>query len=175
MGVNTILLPRLQAGKLSFVLGHEADSDSLRGLHFEQLYAEPVVFVTRCEHPLARWKIFQQAEIARYPVILPHTDTAMRAATERFLMALGITRFTDRIETASYEFARAYAQECDCILVAPFSAVQTDLDRRRLHRLPMGSDLLTCPVGITTYLSQPRAATETHLLDMIQQVCPADL
>jgi len=172
-GINKDLLGRLRDGELNLVLGILADADALRGLHFERLYAEPIVFVTRCDHPLAKWHVFDYTELTRYPVSLPHADTVVRVEADRYLAARCLTGFVDRIETASYEFARAYAQECDCILIAPLGAVQSDIDRGCLVRLPVGDDQLSCPVGITTDPSRQRTKAQKELLGMIREVSPS--
>ena len=53
-GRNASLLAQLRARELDVVIGRLSEPEAMLGLTFEHLYAEPLVLVSRADHPLCR-------------------------------------------------------------------------------------------------------------------------
>ncbi|MEM9317864.1 MAG: LysR substrate-binding domain-containing protein [Pseudomonadota bacterium] len=148
-GTNAGLLAGLRRGDSDLVIGRLSSSDAMRGLAFEAIYDEPLLFVVRAEHPLADGRATINA-IADYPMVLPPEGTIIRQEASRFLAGNGIDRISDLVETTSSDFQRAYIADTDCVAVIPRGVVQADLAAGKVTDLRIGVGELQGPVGLTT-------------------------
>lgn len=147
-GTNVDLMDSLRRGETDFVIGRLSTSDDMRGLVFEALFDEPLVFVVRAEHPIATRPTLQDA--LSYPLLLPPTGTIIRDEVDRFLAGQGVTSLPDVTESISSDFLRDYLQMTDCVAATPRGVVRSDLARGAVRQLRLGNDGLRGPVGLTT-------------------------
>ncbi|MEO1677298.1 MAG: LysR substrate-binding domain-containing protein [Pseudomonadota bacterium] len=148
-GTNARLLSGLRLGETDLVIGRLSSSEDMRGLVFEALFDEPLVFVIRPAHPLAGTKTTLQ-DVLQHPLMLPTEGTVIRQEVSRFLAGHGVGRLPDLIETTSPDFQRAYVAATDCVAVIPRGVVINDLERGDLIDLGIGRGELQGPVGLTT-------------------------
>ncbi|MEO1024413.1 MAG: LysR substrate-binding domain-containing protein [Pseudomonadota bacterium] len=148
-GTNAGLLSDLRLGATDLVIGRLSSSEDMRGLIFEALYDEPLVFVVRSEHPLSGGPALLQ-DALDYPMMLPPEGTIIRQEISRFLAGHGAAKLANIIETTSSDFQRAYLASTDCVAVIPKGVVQSDLDSGALRDLSIGHGELQGPVGLTT-------------------------
>lgn len=148
-GTNAGLLSELRLGRTDLVIGRLSSSEDMRGLVFEALYDEPLVFVVCSTHVLAG-KSASLQDVLNYPLLLPPEGTIIRQEASRFLAAHGIGQLPDLIETTSSDFQRAYVAATNSIAVIPRGVVQTELDSGGLTDLGIGQGELIGPVGLTT-------------------------
>ena len=165
-GTNAELLADLRCGGTDMVIGRLSESGAMRGLVFEALYDEPLVFVVRRGHPLAEMHCAIENVLA-YPLLLPVEDTIIRHEVSRFFAAAGVSRIDDLIETLSTDFQRAYLLTTDCVAVAPRGAVAPELGRGLLVQLPLGGNALNGPVGLTT---NPEARLIPAVQTLLQRI-----
>ncbi|MBV8627410.1 MAG: pca operon transcription factor PcaQ, partial [Paraburkholderia sp.] len=137
-GANTELLDRLKTGAISFAVGRLADPERMVGLSFEQLYNEPLAVVVRSGHPLAEGAGLP-AQLAAYPLVLPPFGTLIRQAADSLLAAWGAAPLSAFVELLSVSVGRALALENDAVWFVPAGAVEYDLRRGTLVRLPLPS------------------------------------
>lgn len=156
-GTNSELLSDLRQGERDLVIGRLSNSSDMRGLVFEALYDEPLIFVARADHPAAKVTPSLQ-DLTNYPMILPPEGTIIRQEIDRFFTRYGIGRIPDVIETVSSEFQRAYLTSTDSVAVIPRGVVQADLTNGAYKELPFGTGELLGPVGLT--LNPERRAGE---------------
>lgn len=148
-GTNAGLLEGLRRGESDMVIGRLSDSNAMRGLVFEALYDEPLVFVVRTSHELAGGDSALE-DVLAFPILLPLEGTIIRQEVSRYLAGHGVTRIANLIETLSTDFQREYLLSTDCIAVAPRGAVAPELASGLFAQLPLGEDFLRGPVGLTT-------------------------
>lgn len=148
-GTNRALLSELRLGKTDLVIGRLSSSEDMRGLIFEALYDEPLVFVLHPKHPLAALPASLQ-DVLEYPLVLPPEGTIIRQEVSRYLAGHGVGRLPDLIETTSSDFQRAYVMSTDSVAVVPRGVVQTELRTGELLALEIGRGELLGPVGLTT-------------------------
>ena len=148
-GTNLSLLEGLRRGETDLVLGRLSDSDDMRGLVFEPIYDEPLVFVVRAGHPLANNAATLEQALS-FPLILPPEGTIIRREAARFLSGQGASKLSNTIETTSTDFQRSYLQISDCVVVVPRGVVLKDLQSGNVVQLPIQDPSLTGPVGMTT-------------------------
>ena len=73
----------------------------MTGLTFEHLYSEKVRFLVRAGHPLLAERPFDLGRIRDYTVLVPPPGAVIQPFVERLLIANGIGRLPDTIETVS--------------------------------------------------------------------------
>lgn len=165
-GANSDLLGRLRQGETDFVIGRLSSSDDMKGLLFEALYDEPLVFMVRSKHPLAKGYVTLR-DALDFPLLLPPEGTIIRQEVSRFFAARGVSEPQNVIETTSSEFQRTYLAETDAVAVLPRGVLQLDLDQGSIVMLDISGDELVGPVGLTTNpakeLSEAAKALLAHI------------
>lgn len=162
-GTNMGLLSQLRLGDTDLVIGRLSSSEDMRGLVFEALYDEPLVFVARSGHPLTGTPCSLQ-DILDLPLLLPPEGTIIRQEVSRFLAREGVGRLPDLIETTSSDFQRAYIAATDAVAAIPRGVVQSDLSAGDLVELDIARGELEGPVGLTTNPEiKPAGAVATFL------------
>lgn len=165
-GTNSGLLSGLRLGETDIVIGRLSSSEDMRGLVFEALYDEPLVFVVQPSHPLTRTAPSIQ-DVLGYPLLLPPEGTIIRQEVSRFLAGQGSGALPDLIETTSSDFQRAYLAITEGIAVIPRGVVQRELDSGDLVDLGLGHGDLVGPVGLTT---NPEVTASGAVAIMLQHV-----
>ena len=166
-GTNAELLASLRRGETDFVIGRLSSSDDMRGLAFEALFDEPIIFVVGQAHPLAKGPATLQ-EAMSFPLVLPPEGTIIRQEVSRFLASQGVTRLRDIVETTSSDFQRNYMDLTDAVGMVPRGVVQSDLDAGSLVQLNIGVDEMRGPVGLTTNPDLRHGEAALRLLRMIR-------
>lgn len=168
---NATLLDLLRLGELDFVLGRLAQPEHMVGLTFEQLYSESLVFVVRPTHPLTRARRFKLSMIGEYPCLLPHHGTIIRDELDRFLIAKGVPRPKNIVETMSIAFGRTYTRESEAVWFTPRGVVEEELAGGSLVELPAGA--MQGPVGITAKEDVTPTSATLLMLEAVRNVADA--
>ena len=140
----------LQRGEVDFGFGRLLAAEHMAGMNFEHLFSEPLVFAVRAGHPLAGRRGLGIHDIDRFEVVMPIPGTIIRAELDRFIIAHGLQRFSNLIETISLEFARAYMLAGDAVVCQPQGALRRELAAGQAVRLDFARGDLEGAVGITT-------------------------
>ncbi|MGF6527728.1 LysR substrate-binding domain-containing protein [Variovorax sp. PvP013] len=155
---NGVLLDALRAGELDLVAGRMSDPRLMTGLSFELLQTEPLVFVARAGHPLARdgdgggggagGSAARVAAVLACPLVVYGDGTIPRHTTESFLSALGLALPPATLQTLDVSVARAVVARSDAVWITPLGAARADLEEGRLVRLPIDTTGTEEPVGL---------------------------
>ena len=172
-GRNTQLLAALRGRELDAVIGRLAEPDEMVGLTFELLFAEPLVMVAGVGHAAMRAKRPQAAALGAEPIILPLSGTLIRHSADSFLRAHGIVPRAGLIETLSVTLARALTLAGDALWVTPLAAVEDDLARADLARLPLRSEGTEEPVGLLLRSDTPPGAALQAFVAAVRDVAAA--
>jgi LysR family pca operon transcriptional activator len=140
---------QVRDGTVDFAVGRLLMPEDLGGLSFEHLFAEPIIFLARADHPLAQAKNVTLSQIDAYRIVVPSSYAIIRREIEKFLIKNGMTDFTRLLETSSYEFARSYIRESDAVGCLSQSIVLPELQSGELVRLDIPVDDLLGAVGMT--------------------------
>lgn len=170
-GTNARLLSDLRLGATDLVIGRLSSSEDMRGLTFEALYDEPLVFVVRSEHPLAGGPALLQ-DALDYPLLLPPEGTIIRQEISRYLAGQGVGKLADVIETTSSDFQRVYLASTDCVAIIPKGVVQSALEAGGLRDLYIGQGELQGPVGLTINPEINQIGAVSALLQRIRNYIP---
>lgn len=149
-GPNEHLLTLLRTAGVDFIIGRMGEPSTMMGLAFEPLYSERVVMVVRPGHPLLGQAHFSLHRIEPYQIMVPTSGAVIRPLVDRLLLANGVTRLRDQIETVSDAFGRAYVQQTDAIWIISEGVVARDVAEGDLALLPVDTSSTLGPVGFTT-------------------------
>lgn len=162
------LVDRLRKGEIDFICGRLLSSEHVGGLSFEHLYSEPLIFVVRPDHELAGRKGLTLEEIDRHLVIVPLPGTIIRAELDRYTFARGLTEFSNKIETVSFEFVRPFLQSNDCVGCLPLGAVRQELAEGRLVQLGLLGDELMGSVGMSFVTGRELSPAAAQLAEALR-------
>ncbi len=172
-GPNDYLLSLLRTGQVDLVIGRMAEPDAMRGLSFEHLYSERVVMVVRPGHPLLEERRFNLGMIEDYQTLMPTPDSVIRRLVDRLLLAHGVTRLRDEVETVSSTFGRAYVRRTDAVWIISEGAVATDVAEGLLALLPVDTGETLGPVGFTSRTDTAPSMAVTSLMQAVRHVAAA--
>lgn len=165
-GTNAGLLDGLRRAETDFVIGRLSSSEDMRGLAFEALFDEPLVFVTRQNHEATK-DTASLEDLQRFPLLLPPEGTIIRHEIDRYLAGKGLAKPQNLVESTSSDFQRAYLLGSDCIAAVPKGVIQSDLDLGSLVELPIGEGELAGPVGLTT---NPMLVANRSVVEMLNSI-----
>ncbi|WP_323034773.1 LysR substrate-binding domain-containing protein [Pararhodobacter sp.] len=142
-------IKHIREGTIDFAVGRLLMPEDLGGLSFEHLFAEPIVFVARKDHPLANISDVTLAQINAFQIVAPTANAIIRREIDKYLIKHGMTDFDKLLETSSYEFARTYIQETDGIGCLSQSIILPELQSGAFVQLDIPVDELMGAVGMT--------------------------
>jgi len=142
---NAGLLRQLRQRELDAVIGRMAEPDEMPGLSFELLYVEPLVAVVRAHHAL---RTDAAAALGRGPLVLPLAGTLIRHAADGLLAAQAVAPAGGVVETLSVALARELVLAGDAVWITSAGAVEADIARGLIVRLPLAASPSQEPVGL---------------------------
>lgn len=169
-GPNDYLLSLLRTGDVDLVIGRMAEPGAMLGLSFEHLYSARVVLTVRPGHPLLAIRDFNLGLIGPYQVLMPTPDSVIRNLVDKLLLAHGVTRLRDEIETVSNAFGRSYVRQSDAIWFISEGVVAQDVEEGYLALLPVDSSETLGPVGLTTRTDMVPGLAASSLMTFVRQV-----
>lgn len=149
-GPSPYLLSLLRSAAVEIVVGRMARPGEMNGLAFEQLYSEELAFAVRAGHPLATRPSVTARMLEEFQIVLPPPGSIIRPAIDALLLAGGVGRLGNPIETVSNSLGRSYAMAGDAIWIVSAGAIRADIDTGMLAVLPIDVSTTLGPVGITT-------------------------
>lgn len=167
-GAHQHLTALLRAGDLDVVIGRLAAPDTMQGLSFTQLYLEDVAIVTRPGHPILSDPALHR--VAEHLVIYPAPEAAIRPLVDRLMMAAGLARPPDRIETVSGAFGRVFTRESDAVWFISAGVVAREIADGRLVRLPIDTRITEGPVGLMARAALPETPAQLLFRQSVMRV-----
>ena len=166
---NALLLDELRAGELDLVAGRMSDPRLMTGLSFELLHTEPLVFVARSTHPLARRATSVQAVLG-YPLVVYAAGTIPRHNTESFFSARGLVLPGNALQTLDLMLARALVACSESIWITPLGAVGDDLKDGRMVRLRIQTAGTEEPVGLLWRSDAPPSKARDAMVALLRNL-----
>jgi LysR family transcriptional regulator, pca operon transcriptional activator len=148
-GENAVLLEQLRLGDLDLVVGRLAAPEKMTGFSFEHLYSEQVVFAVSARHPLLQGNGDIFTRLAEFPVLMPTRASIIRPFVDRFLIANGVAKVPQQIETVSDAFGRAFVRSKSAVWIISAGVVANDIEDGTLALLPIDTAETKGPVGLT--------------------------
>lgn len=146
-GRISALLERLRSGDLDLVIGRMGRPEIMSDFSFTQLYSKQVVFAAAIDHPLINCQDLNQLDHSL--ILFPPKEAAIRPLIERYLIAHGIGKWRNRIETVSGAFGRSMTLgPARAIWIISQGVVARDIAAGRMALLPIDTTDMAGPVGI---------------------------
>ena len=166
--IGAAMVDGLRTGQVDFMVGRLMSPSMLKDMSFEHLYHEPLVFACRTGHPLGEKKSVTIEDINQFEIIIPSDETIIRTELDRFILSKGLTRFSNIIETISFEFSRKYIQTTDAIVCQPKGTIRQELEEGHVVILDTSSEELMGSVGLTTIVGKAPSHPATLMKDIIR-------
>ena len=168
-GTGDILIEQLKIDDLDIVVGRMPEIPDQDGISNEVLYYEPVVVVTRAEHPLQKRKNLKLSDLVKQDWILPPRETLLRKEIDLAFHKEGLDVPHNPIESVSILTNRALLKRSDCISALPLQVVLTYEDIGLLKRLDVPLIVEPGPIGITTRAQRNLPPTANYLLEALRK------
>lgn len=147
-GPNWLLMAQLREGDLDMVVGRMAPVAVMEGLTFRQLYSEKVGAYVRQGHPLLADPAPVGALVG-YPLMLPPSGAVISPVVRAFLSRQGIDNPIAAFECVAHDVGRRIVAESDVVWFISEGVVREDVDSGLLVGLPLPTELLGGPVGMS--------------------------
>ena len=171
-GSNAQLIAALRQGELDVVIGRMAESSDMRGLSFEHIFTEDLVFTVRPGHPLLRARTVTPRSLTEYRLVLPDEGTRIRKAADNFFVSSGLNLPENVIQTIDVSFGRSYMLQSDAVWCTPQGVVARDLQAGVLHRLALDTRSTSGPVGISMRADKPASEALQLLINALRDSAP---
>ena len=150
--VNTsdLLLPALLRGDLDVVLGRLPDQLVDDRLHVRMFDDEQMCIVVRPGHRMARKRSLALRHLLDCTWVLHPIGSPMRNRIDQALVAAGLARALDVLETTSILATTTLLESTDMVSVLPTTVAQHYVRYRMLKVLPVALPLSLAPLGIIT-------------------------
>ncbi len=165
---SNILMPLLEHDQLDLVLGRVPEGWDGSNLEFEQLGDEGLAIVVGPEHPLARRRKLQLAELTRYRWIMQPRPSPMRALIDRSFEDAGVAPPPSTIETAAVLMTTSLLLDSELIAVLPESVAAYYAQLGALAVLPLPLPLKLGPYGLVTRRGRPVTASMSLVIDTLR-------
>lgn len=122
--VMTPLLHDLLAGSVDVVVGRVGGRALQLPLNYQVLYTEPVCFVARPDHPLAKYPLLTWNDLANWRWIVWPTGTPIRISIDNALVDNGVMLPENTIESASINVSTNLLQSSDMVSILSLRLAQ---------------------------------------------------
>mgnify|MGYP005990224379 CR=1 FL=1 len=162
------LIEYLKIDDLDMVVGRMPDIPDEDGISNEVLYHEPVVVVTRANHPLQAHKNLSLKDLVDQEWILPPRETLLRKEIDSAFHEQGLDVPHNPIESVSILTNRALLKNSDSISALPLQVVLTYEEIGLLKRLDLPLIIEPGPIGITTRAERNLPPAAEYLVDALR-------
>lgn len=163
------IVDRLRQGDIDCMVGRLPSLEHMAGVSFEHLYSEALVFVARRGHPLADVPNLTLNDIDRELVIVPQPNTIIRRELSKFTIGRGMAEFSNKIETVSFEFTRAFLSAQDAVACMPLGAIRQELANGQFVILDIHGEELIGSVGLSYMTGRDLSPAAAQLVEILRE------
>lgn len=155
VGTSDALVPALAKGDLDVLLARPLVLADRPEFNYEELTEEPLHFVARCRHPIAKRRSLSITDLAGAAWTLLPAGAPMRKVLEPVFAQIGPGEPRNVVETSSMMTMVALLQESDMLAVMPADLTRFNVQHRLLWRLPIDLPPIMGSYGIVTRRDRP--------------------
>jgi DNA-binding transcriptional LysR family regulator len=168
-GTGVKLLNSLKIDDLDIMVGRIPEAPDEDGLVNEVLYHEPVVIVTRADHPLQSKGRLALKDLVNEEWILPPRETMLRKEINLAFHKEGLDVPSNPVESISILTNRALLKQSDLITALPLQVVLTYEEIGLLKRLDMPLIIDPGPIGVTLRAQRELPPAAHYLLEALRE------
>ncbi|HVO16216.1 MAG TPA: LysR substrate-binding domain-containing protein [Alphaproteobacteria bacterium] len=167
-GTHNTLLPAVAVGELDLFFGPLGDDGPGEGLVEEVLFYDRLHIVARRNHPLAKRRTLELADLLDQPWVLPPTTVRPRRQLENAFRRQGLEPPTTGVETASPLILRTLLLESDRISVIARQALVVEVELGLIKLLPVDLGATIRPIGIVMRAGATPSPAVAMLIDHLK-------
>ncbi|BDY53505.1 LysR substrate-binding domain-containing protein [Escherichia coli] len=167
--VMTPLLQDLLAGSVDVVVGRIGGRALQLPLNYQVLYTEPVCFVARPEHPLAKYATLSWNDLANWRWIVWPTGTPIRISIDNALVDHGVMLPENTIESASMNVSTNLLQSSNMISILSLRLAQRYASQGQLVILNLPKIEQKGSVGVFWRNNETPSYALSQFLHFLQQ------
>lgn len=168
-GDLTRLLPQLRLGELDIFIGRLEPGYAAPDLETEPLYDEPMSIVCGPDHPLARRRRLDWAELAAQPWVMPPPWASSRVKLHQMFYKHRLNPPVDVIETASFLVTLTCLRERGAIGFWARSVAEHYRDQGLVRLLPVEVPIELPPVGLMTLRGRLRTPAVEQFMACLRE------
>ncbi len=168
-GTGDKLLNSLKIDDLDIMVGRIPEAPDEDGLVNEVLYYEPVVIVTRADHPLQSKGRLALKDLVNEDWILPPRETMLRKEIDLAFHKDGLDVPSNPVESVSILTNRALLKNSDMITALPLQVVLTYEEIGLLKRLDIPLIIEPGPIGVTLRAQRELPPAAHYLLEALRE------
>jgi DNA-binding transcriptional LysR family regulator len=168
-GTGDKLLNSLKIDDLDIMVGRIPEAPGEDGLVNEVLYYEPVVIVTRTEHPLQSKGRLSLKDLVNEDWILPPRETMLRKEIDLAFHKEGLDVPSNPVESVSILTNRALLKNSDMITALPLQVVLIYEEIGLLKRLDIPLIIEPGPIGVTLRAQRELPPAAHYLLEALRE------
>jgi DNA-binding transcriptional LysR family regulator len=169
---SDILFDQLLAGKLDFAICRVPEGGDPRLVDRHEITHEPITFVARKDHPLAKQDHVTIQNMLTYDWVLPNASIPLSHSVLSFVAAAGHEPPRQRLTTGSFLLTLAMLQQSNAI--APLSSAVADQfaagQDTALARLNTGLNIRVSPYSLMTRKDALLPRAVQTILAVFQQI-----
>ncbi len=154
-GENRVLLDQLAHDELDLMIGRLAAPELMRGMVFEPLYRDKVIFVVHHTHRLASERSISNQSMDEFPMLMPSHHSIIRPFVDRLFLEQGLRESVRTIDTVSDSFGRAFVRDHEAIWIISSGVVSNELASGDFVALPINTDTTLGSIGLTRRADAP--------------------
>lgn len=168
-GTGDKLLNSLKIDDLDIMVGRIPEAPDEDGLVNEVLYYEPVVIVTRTDHPLQSKGRLSLKDLVNEDWILPPRETMLRKEIDLAFHKEGLDVPSNPVESVSILTNRALLKNSDMITALPLQVVLIYEEIGLLKRLDIPLIIEPGPIGVTLRAQRELPPAAHYLLEALRE------
>lgn len=167
-GYNRELYDLLHSGKIDLAIARIGAPEMMYELEFVHLYAEPIVLVSRSNHPILDFPTAERLKaINAYPFLLAPKATRIRPIIEQVFTTLSAPFPTTFIETVSNTFGRSFLPQSDALWMISYGVVEDLVASGALAIVAEPLDSTREPVGMVRRKDQQLIPAMRQLMSIL--------
>lgn len=167
-GYNRELYDLLHSGKIDLAIARIGAPEMMFELEFVPLYAEPIVLVSRAEHPILKLPAAGRlSALNEYPFLLAPKATRIRPIIEQVFTTLSAPFPKTFIETVSNTFGRSFLPQSDALWMISYGVVEDLVKTGLLSVVAEPLDSTREPVGLVRRKDQQLDPAMRQLMSIL--------
>ena len=164
------LLHALRHGEIDLLIGALRDPAPAEDVAQEELFRDRLGVFAGPAHPLAGGASVIDADLARYPWVVPRPGAPTRAAFDAFAARLGLAGGRTVIETSSMVLVRSLLQDGEHLTMLSVNQMRFEEERGSVRRLPVALGDTPRPIGLARRRDWHPTAAQSEFIGLLRDV-----
>jgi len=161
----------LKSGQLDLLVGRFWPGEDPE-LHTEPLYESCFHLIAKANHPLAKRRKLQLADLANFRWIMPPPGTHTRTALEDMFRLGRLTSPQPLVETTSFLVTRSLLLNTEAITAVPMEVFDQEVKAGVLCQLPLHLALTLPPVSIVRHTKRTPTPAANRVIEQLRLSVP---